>query len=161
MDAIGFHLMPKGIGPKRYLNELFAHTENGVLTMARPGLYYEYPLVTEYRMSWTAEDVPILYKEYQKLRNALRDIALASAQPKDGPDLYDREIDRLLPECGAFREKGSLACLQMRDCFLKFQGDIFADTELRETCCRLVEILALDRFCTEKKRFPVVDPLAV
>ena len=158
MDAIGLHLLPKGIGPKRYLDELFAHTENGVLTMTRPGLYYEYPLVTEYRMNWTAENVPVLYKEYQKLRNALQDIAQASAQPQNDPDLCDREIDRLLPERSALRENGSLACLLMRDCFLKCQEDIFADTYLREVCCRLVEILALDRFCTEKKRFPVVDP---
>ena len=147
MSMIGLYMMPKGIGPKRYLNELFSHTENGVLTLSHEGLYYEYPLVTECKMSWTAEDIPVLYREFQSLRDKLQEMAANLKEPeRDDQPWTAPAVRELIPEPGKLQRKAESLCITMR----LTAG--WKEFNYREDYCEFIEELALARFCTEKKR---------
>lgn len=141
MDELGLHLLPKGIGPKRYLDELFAHTENGVLTIARQGLYYEYPLVTRYSMSWTEADVPVLYKEYQTLRDSLRKISETIRKPDS--KRYLSAVKNLLPEGGKLRQSAEHLCFALKFC---------QEEDKQRECCEFIEELALAWYGTGRQR---------
>lgn len=144
---IGLYMMPKGIEAEQYLNELFSHTENGVLTLSHEGLYYEYPLVTECKMSWTAEDIPALYREFQSLRDKLQEMAANLKEPeRDDQPWTAPAVRELIPEPGKLQRKAESLCISMR---------LTAGREEsipREDYCEFIEELALARFCTEKKR---------
>lgn len=147
MSMIGLYMMPKGIGPKHYLNELFSHTENGVLALSHEGLYYEYPLVTECKMSWTAEDIPVLYREFQSLRDKLQEIAANLKEPeRDDQPWTAPAVRELIPEPGKLQRKAESLCITMR-----LTAD-WKESIIREDYCEFIEELALARFCAENKR---------
>ena len=146
MSMIGLYMMPKGIGPKRYLNELFSHTENGILTLSHQGLYYQYPLVTECKMSWTPEDIPMLYREFQTLRDKLQEMAYNLKEPERGNQPWAAPAVReLIPEPGKLQRKAESLCISMR-----LQAG-WKESIFREYYCEFIEELALSRFCKEKK----------
>ena len=144
---IGLYMMPKDIEAEQYLNELFSHTENGVLTLSHEGLYYEYPLVTECNMSWTAEDIPVLYREFQSLRDKLQEMAANLKEPeRDDQPWTAPAVRELIPEPGKLQRKAESLCITMR----LTAG--WKESIIREDYCEFIEELALARFCTEKKR---------
>ena len=144
---IGLYMMPKDIEAEQYLNELFSHTENGVLTLSHEGLYYEYPLVTECKMSWTAEDIPVLYREFQTLRDKLQEMAANLKEPeRDDQPWTAPAVRELIPEPGKLQRKAESLCITMR----LTAG--WKESIIREDYCEFIEELALARFCTEKKR---------
>lgn len=144
---IGLYMMPKGIEAEQYLNELFSHTENGVLTLSHEGLYYEYPLVTECKMSWTAEDIPVLYREFQSLRDKLQEMAANLKEPeRDDQPWTAPAVREVIPEPGKLQRKAESLCITMR-----LTAD-WKESIIREDYCEFIEELALARFCTEKKR---------
>ncbi len=144
---IGLYMMPEGIGPKRYLNKLFAQTENGVLTLSHQGLYYEYPLVTECKMSWKAENIPVLYREFQTLRDKLQEMAANLKEPeRDDQPWTAPAVRELIHEPGKLQRKAESLCITMR----LTAG--WKESIIRKDYCEFIEELALARFCTEKKR---------
>ena len=67
MKEIGLNQFDYRITPEEYLNELFAHTENGVLLLSQQEV--EEDEIWHYRcdMCWCEDDLPALLEEYYRL----------------------------------------------------------------------------------------------
>lgn len=125
MKEIGLNQFDYRITPEEYLNELFAHTENGVLLLSQQEV--EEDEIWYYRcdMCWCEDDLPALLEEYYRL------LAV-------DPDQLPRD------------DLVKLRALRVR----KLKELEAPEFIVQHECCCLMEALALREFGSAVKQLP-------
>ena len=119
MKEIGLNQFDYRITPEEYLNELFAHTENGVLLLSQQEV--EEDEIWHYRcdMCWCEDDLPALLEEYYRLLAVdpdqlpgddlvkLRALRVRKLKELEAPEFIVQHECCCLMEALALREFGS------------------------------------------------------
>lgn len=148
-NEIGYHLMADGTSPEAYLQELYSHTENGLLPLSRQENDVEMRRHYCCKMNWTEADLPELLKEHRELLQKLDEIAEQARQIREEEDCLPsawirKAVGKLLPHKDGCAIRAWLYVLIR-------QNDEPSETALHDAEALLLEALALNRFCTEKE----------
>lgn len=144
MNEIGLTQFEFKITPEDYLKELFAHTEEGVLLLSQQEPEEDQPRHYRCQMNWTEADLTALLEEYNSMIAGVFETVMEAGTAAESvmSDVL-AAVRELIPEESEVQNHVLRVCGLM-----KLEAP---DVIIQNEKCKLMEALALRRFCTAQE----------
>ena len=144
MNEIGLTQFEFKITPDDYLKQLFAHTEDGVLFLSQQEPEEDLPRHYRCQMRWTEEDLTALLEEYNSMIAGVFETVMEAGTAAESvmSDVL-AVVRELVPEESEVQNRVWRVCGLM-----KLEAP---DVIIQNENCKLMEALALRRFCTAQE----------